>query len=84
MELKFLRILSFVKKNKKGLEKMKTNKTKTIKAFVKLKVLQGIRHKLARHDYYNTASVPGSASLRLALSPKPKPRLKFPKVPQSP
>lgn len=39
MEPRFLRLLSFVRKQK-GLKKMETNNTKNIKTFVKLKVLK--------------------------------------------
>ena len=42
---KFLRILNFFKKHKNAVKKMHTNKTKAIKAFIKLKILKGISPK---------------------------------------
>lgn len=44
-EPKFLRILIFFKKHKNAVKKMHTNKTKVIKAFIKLKILKGISPK---------------------------------------
>lgn len=61
---------------------MQTKKTKTNKAFVKLKVLKGIIPKLGRHACTDNARVRGSADLRLAPRPKSKLRLRLPEVPQ--